>query len=147
MADGKDPLGAYHFSLDVQGIETATFTDASGFDNETQIIEYRDVDKDGKIYIRKTFGGTKWADIVLKRGTTGDNSLFTWRQAVLDGNYDSARKDGTITGRDPTGKAVIQFNFKRGWISKYQGPSYSAKGNDVAVESITITHEGLERTL
>ncbi len=147
MAVGQDPIGAFHFSLDVQGIEMATFTEASGFENTSEVIEYRDVDKDGKIYIRKTFGGVKWGDLTLKRGATSDNSLFDWRQHVLDGNYDEARKDGTITGRSAQGAPVIQYTFTRGWISKYTGPSFSAKGNETAVESIVITHEGLKRTL
>ena len=39
----------------------------------------------------------------------------------------------------------VRWNFTNGWISKLAGPSLNATGNDVAIESITIVHEGLKR--
>lgn len=148
--DGRDPIGAYHFSLKLQGTpgDVATFTEASGFDSETQVIEFREVDSGGKIFIRKTIGGTKWADITLKRGMIqNDNKLFQWRQSVLDGDYSKARINGSVIGRNAKGEPTVQFDFVNGWISKWKGPSFSAKANDVALEEITITHEGLTRTV
>jgi len=38
---------------------------------------------------------------------------------------------------------VVEWHFENGWISKYEGAALNAKGNDVAIESIEITHEGL----
>ncbi|HEY3202029.1 MAG TPA: phage tail protein [Thermoanaerobaculia bacterium] len=39
---------------------------------------------------------------------------------------------------------VLRWNFREGWPTKYEGPSFNAKANDVAIETLEITHEGLE---
>jgi phage tail-like protein len=40
---------------------------------------------------------------------------------------------------------VARWNFFRAWPVKYTGPTFSAEGNDVAIETLEIAHEGLER--
>ena len=40
---------------------------------------------------------------------------------------------------------VVRWNFRNGWICKWVGPTLNAKANEVAIESIEIAHEGLER--
>jgi phage tail-like protein len=144
---GDDPIGAHSFSLDIQGMDSVTFAEATGFDNKSEAIEFRDVDKSGKMTIRKTFGAPKWGEITLKRGFTKDTTLWDLRQKVLDGDHVSARKNGTITGRDAAHKPVISFTFENGWVSSWKSGNFSAKANEVAMEEITITHEGLKRVL
>ena len=141
----KDPIATFRFSLDVQGVTAATFHEAAGFENSTDVIEHRQIGQGGKVTIMKLPGGSKWADITLKRGFTDSMDLYDWRQKVLDGDMDAARKDGSITGYDAKDNPVIQYTFTRGWISKWKGATFSAKDNNVAVEEITITHEGVKR--
>ncbi|HZS91148.1 MAG TPA: phage tail protein [Chloroflexota bacterium] len=141
-----DPIPTYTVAIEIQGIEVARFMEASGFDSKTQIIDHRETDKDGKIYINKVIGTTTWSDITLKRGLSGENNLlWEWRQSVLDGDYEAARKDGSITGYDPKGEIVVQYTFTRGWVSTWKGGSFTAKTGNVNAEEITITHEGLQR--
>lgn len=142
----ENPVAASTFALDVQGLTSALFSEASGFANETEVITYIQQDSKGKRIYSKQPGNTKWNDITLKRGQTSDQELWNWRQQVLDGKIADARKNGTITGYDTLGNPVIQFTFQRGWISKWEGAGFDAKGNDVSIETITITHEGLDRT-
>ena len=68
----KDPQVVHHFALEVQGIEEATFREATGFESSHDVIEHREVGKGGKQYISKQPGNLKWADIVLKRGVCQD---------------------------------------------------------------------------
>lgn len=147
VSTGKvDPIPTYTIAIDIQGIEVARFMEASGFDSKTQTIDHRETDKDGKVYINKVIGTTNWSDITLKRGLHSENNLlWEWRQAVLDGDYEAARKDGSITGYDPKGEIVVQYTFTRGWVSSWKGGSFNAKNAAVNVEEISITHEGLQR--
>ena len=46
---------------------------------------------------------------------------------------------------DRRGQEVARWNFVRAWPTKYTGPSLSAEASDVAIESLEIVHEGLER--
>src|SRR5262245_51472260 len=92
----KDPQVVHHFALEVQGIEEATFREATGFESSHDVIEHRESGKGGKQYINKQPGNLKWADIVLKRGVTDSMDLYKWRQQVIDGKLGDARKSGSI---------------------------------------------------
>jgi len=141
-----DPQVVHHFALEVQGIEEATFREATGFESSHDVIEHRETGKGGKQFINKQPGNLKWADIVLKRGVTGSLDLYSWRQKVVDGNLDEARKSGSVIFYNAKNEAIARFDFVRGWPSKWKGPDVNTTNNAVAIEEITIAHEGLIRS-
>ena len=142
----KDQIAGYTFQLEVDGITEATFRECSGLDTETQVIESKESGLKGQTIIRKLPGALKWGDIQLKRGMTkGSMELHDWRQKAIDGDLTGMRKNGSIVVYDYKNEEVMRWNFVDGWISKLGGPTLNAGGNDVAVEAITIVHEGLKR--
>jgi phage tail-like protein len=145
IAGKKDQLASYTFMLEVDGIAEATFRECSGLDSETQVIESKETGSKGQTVIKKLPGALKWGDITLKRGFTDDMKLQEWRNKTVDGKLTDMRKNGSIVIYDYENKEVLRWNFVNGWISKLQGPSLNAGGNDVAIEAITIVHEGLTR--
>jgi len=64
---------------------------------------------------------------------------------VEQGDIDTARRNGSIVLYDSRSKEVARWNFMNGWPSKWKGADLNAGENAVAVEEITITHEGMER--
>ena len=64
---------------------------------------------------------------------------------VLDGDIDSARRNGSIVLFDSMQEEVTRWNFEAGWPSNWKGADLDAGANDVAVEEVTIAHEGLVR--
>ena len=54
------------------------------------------------------------------------------------------RADGTITLLDESRQTVMVWHFHRGWPCKFTGPALKAKGNEIAIETLEICHEGLE---
>lgn len=144
-SSSPNPIAASQFALDVQGI-SAMFTEVDGFENSTEVITHVQQDAKGKRVYIKAPGNLSWSDITLKRGFTSDETLWKWRQQILDGQIEQARKNGTITGYNTMGEPVVQYTFQRGWISKWKGSGFDAKSNDMSIEEVTITHEGLDRT-
>ena len=140
-----NPIGAGYFTVEVQGLQVAQFREASGFENTTEVITQIAQDAKGQRVYQKIPGNTKWGDINLKRGFTNDDTLWNWRQSVLDGKMSDARKTVTITGYDTEGNPKLQFVAQRAWISSWKGGSFNAKTSDVAVEEIVLVHEGLDR--
>jgi phage tail-like protein len=135
-----DPYKAFNFLVEIDGIARAAFSEVSGLESETAVIEYR---VGGELNtVRKLPGLTKYANIVLRRGVTRDAELWNWRKTVVDGNLD--RRNGSITLLDDARNEVVRWNFRNGWISKWEGPALNAKANEVAIETIEIAHEGLE---
>ncbi len=149
MATGKrtDPLVSPNFYLDVGGEVTGLFKECSGIGSESEVVEHKAVDKGGVPVVLKIPGPLKWQNVVLKRGVTDDMEIWKWRQKVEEGNVKDARRDCSIVMYDQvTQKEVARWNFLNAWPVKVSGPSLNAGTNEIAVEELTIAHEGLKRT-
>lgn len=138
-------LTTFAFHVEMEGIDIATFKEASGFESTTEIIEYKESTQEGRLMIKKVPGSRSWSDITLRRAISSSLDLWEWRQQVLDGKIEEARRDGSVVLYDSTGEEVVRYNFFRGWVSQWKGPDLDADQNEIAVEEITIAHEGLER--
>jgi phage tail-like protein len=147
MPDAMDPISAHMFALEIQGITEATFREAAGFGSESDIIEQKEQGPKGQTVIRKIPGTLKWQNISLKRGMTTNDELWKWRQQVIEGKIEDARLDGSIVGYDENGDEKIRYDFRRGWPNKWESTPMNAGGNEPIIETIEITHEGLERKL
>jgi phage tail-like protein len=135
-----DPYKGFNFLVEIDGISVAAFCEVTGLASETAVIEYRN-GSDRANTVRKLPGLTKYANIVLKRGVTQDTQLWQWRKAIEQGTPD--RRSGAIVLLDDERNPVRRWRFSEGWITKFDGPDLNAKGNDVAIETIEIAHEGL----
>ena len=140
----NNPLIAARFKLDVQGITGGHFTSCSGFANTSEIVTHQASGDAGAVH-QKLPGTLTWSEITLERGMTEDMSLWNWRQQVIDGNIDDARKDGSIVMLNAGGEETARWSFTRAWPSAWTGPDVGADNQAVAIESITIAHEGLQR--
>ena len=135
----NDPYKAFNFLVEIDGIAHAVFSEVTGLESETAVIEYR---AGGENVVRKLPGLTKFGNLTLKRGITQDAELWNWRKSIVDGDID--RRNGSIVLLDDTRSPVVRWNFRNGWICKWEGPALSAKSNEVAIETMEIAHEGLE---
>jgi phage tail-like protein len=137
-----DPYRNFNFLVEIGGIVQATFSECSGLETTTEPIEYRE--GGDNTTVRKLPGKTTYSDLVLKWGLTDSSELWEWRKRVIQGNVD--RKHGSVVLYDlANATEVARWNFVRGWPTKWEGPSFDAKGNDIAIETLTIAHEGIER--
>ncbi len=141
----RDPLIGARFALDVDGVVSAFFASASGFNNSSEVVTHQAVDASGKSVIQKIPGDLTWDDLTLTRGITDDSALWDWRQKVIDGDVVGARANGSVIMYNQAGEEVARFNFTNGWPSSWKGPDVSSEDQAVAIEEITIAHEGLER--
>jgi phage tail-like protein len=136
-----DPYAVFNFRVEIDGINVGSFTEVSGLDSETDVIEYRTGDMRMNSSV-KLPGLTKYPNIVLKRGMTKDLSLWQWRKAVVNGQTD--RRNGVIILMDESRADVLRWQFRNGWPAKWEGPDLDASSSEVAIETLEIAHEGLE---
>ncbi|HEX8140087.1 MAG TPA: phage tail protein [Pyrinomonadaceae bacterium] len=140
--DANDPFASFNFTLEFDNVVIAGFSECTGLNSEQNVIEYREGNE--SITPRKLPGLTKFGNITLKRGVVLDfNEFFTWRKTVMDG--DITRKTVAIALHNEKHDEVTRWTLHRAWPSKYTGPDLKASANEVAVESIEIAHEGLEK--
>lgn len=145
LMGGEDPLVSFNFSLEISGVITGFFTEVSGLGSETETVEHKIISETGTEMVKKIPGRLKWSDITLKRGITTNMDIWEWRKDVEKGLVSTARKNGSIVMYDQMQKEVARWNFQNAWPSKVDGPSVKADDNSVAVESLTIVHEYIER--
>ena len=143
MATGQrvDPYGNFNFLVEIDGIARASFSDVSGFDTTIDVTEYREGGENTTP--RKLPGQAKYSNIVLKWGLTTDRELYDWMLQTVQG--DVQRKNGSIVALDRAGNEIVRWNFRNAWPAKWDGPDYTAKGNDVAIETLELAHEKCER--
>ena len=139
--DRVDPYRGYYFRIEIDGIDRGGFREASGLDSAQDPIEYREGTE--PLTVRKLPGLNKYSNISLKWGTTDDASLWEWRKKCIDGKVE--RKNGSVILINDAGEEKTRWNFREAWPTKWTGPSFNATGNEVAIETLEIAHEGVEK--
>ena len=137
----QDPYRNFRFLVEIDGITQAGFNDCSGFGASTDPIEYREGGDPS--YTRKLPGQTKFNNVVLKWGITDNRDLFNWYTQIVKGQV--VRKNGSIVLQDTEGTEKIRWNFFDAWPTKYTAPDLSARGNEVAIDTMELAVERLER--
>jgi phage tail-like protein len=138
------PLPKFHFLLEWGGARIG-FTEVSGLDFETEVIEYRE--GSSPTYNKtKQPGLTKFSNVTLKRGTfLGDFEFFEqWKKTQLfQEGKEQFRRDVVIRLLDEEHMPVISWSLAKAWPSKIQSTDLKADANEVAIETMELVHEGL----
>ncbi len=141
MAGRVDPYKNSRFLVEIDGIVQAGFSDCTGLGSHVEPVEYREGGDPNTV--RKLPGKVTYPDITLKWGITDSRDLYDWHFAAVSGH--SQRKNGSIILLDDTGAEKVRWNFFNAWPSKWDGAAFTAKGNDVAIDSLTVSCERVER--
>lgn len=131
------PATAARFSITVDGVEIASFSELAGINSRVEPVE-----------------------VVLKRGKTRSPEMLAWHEAVREGNMAAARKSASLVMYDYDGKPVARYHLENAWPSKVEVGGLSGQGNvsdfqflkarasgggEVAMETVTIVSERIQR--
>ena len=142
MAVQRDnPYLNFNFTVDIGVGDELGFSEVEGLSGEIEVIEYRE-GADKVNTARKLPGLAKYPNVMLKRGITGRTDLFEWWKSVRDGQVQ--RRNVTITLLDEQRQPVLRWLLRNAWPVKLEGPTLNATGNEVAIETLELAHEGLE---
>lgn len=134
------PLPKFYF--EVKWDDTVMrFQEVSGLDVESQPIEYRHGDSP-QFSIIKMPGIKKYSDVTMKKGVfKSDNQFWEWFNQIKMNTIQ--RKSVTISLLDEGGQPTMVWTLANAWPNKITGTDLKATGNEVAVETILFSHEGL----
>jgi phage tail-like protein len=142
MANDKrnDPFITPNFSVDVDDIHTAGFSEVSGLNVEMKPVDYREgTDRQGNV--RKLAGQPSYGPVKLIRGYTKNNEFWQWYANILNGQPD--RRNVTITLMNEAREPQMSWHLQGALITGIQAPAFKASGNEVAMETVDLVHEGL----
>jgi phage tail-like protein len=139
-AERIDPLNNFNFLVQLDGISRASFHECTGFNSAIDVTEHRE---GGALHPLKLPGITKYGDLTLRRGVTHDRELYDWHLAAVNG--DVQRRSGSIVVLDRRGQEQARWNFFDAWPKRWEGPTLNSEGTDVAIETLELAVERLER--
>lgn len=143
MADAIEyPRAKFRFKLEIDGIDVAGFSEISGFDATIEPIEYREGNMSAETPL-KVAGLRKYGNITLKKGIISTHALYDWAAIGLTKAVE--RKTVTVSLLDEEQKAVASWQVINAWPTKYTAPDFNATSNEIAIESLELAHEGMER--
>jgi phage tail-like protein len=136
-----DPYKNFNFVVHIDGVAKGGFNQVEGLGGELDVIVYREgADKSNAG--RLLPGLVRYPRVILRRGFGGDTALFSWWQGVAQGNPD--RRAVSIVVLDEKREEVARWTLRRAWPAKYEASRLDAQGNEVAIESLELVHEGIE---
>ena len=137
-----NPYPNHNFEVSIVGVadDNLGFSEVELPSGEIEVIEYRE-GRDADT-VRKLPGLVKYPNVTLKRGINGYLELYNWWKAARDG--DVRRTDVTIKLLDEQRQEVMRWNLSRAWPVKVEAGPLNAQGNEVAIETLELAHEGFE---
>ncbi len=134
------PLPKFHFQVQWGGVRIG-FTEVTGLDMQVEAIEYREGSSPEYSKIKMP-GMHKFSNITLKRGTIqGDSDFYKWINTI---NLTvSERRDIVISLLNETHAPVMTWKAKNAFPVKVQASDLKSDGNEVAIETLELAHEGL----
>ena len=134
------PLPKFYFQVKI-GDQEGAFQEVSGLDIEAQVIEYRHGNSPDFSTIKMP-GIKKFSNVTLKKGVfKDDKSFWDWFNKIKMNTIE--RVTVTISLLDEAGSPVQTWTLKNAWPTKITGTDMKSDGNEVAVETIEVAHEGI----
>ena len=128
--------------LELDGVRVSVFTEVTGLGWERDVIEVRE-GGDPDATTRRLPGRMKPGEVTLTRGLTTDLTFEQWmRDPVPVGQ---PRRSVSLAVFDTEGRAVARYHLENAWPSKLAVTGLRSGGTEIALESLTLVHEGLER--
>lgn len=134
------PLPKFHFQVQWGG-ERLGFTEVTGLDIQIEAIEYREGSSPEYSKIKMP-GLHKFSNLTLKRGTIkSDSDFYKWINTTSLTKVQ--RRDIIISLLDETHAPVMTWKAINAFAIKVQASDLKSDGNEVAIETIELAHEGL----
>ncbi|WP_026965903.1 phage tail protein [Algoriphagus terrigena] len=139
--DSNWPLPKFYFSVDWGSTTNIPFQEVSGLEIEAQPIEYRH----GNSPVFSTInmpGIIKNSHVTMKKGVfVNDNAFWDWYNKIKMNTIE--RQNVVIKLLDESGSPTMTWTLNNAWPSKISSTDLKSDANEVAVETIEISHEGL----
>lgn len=147
-----DPYKRFKFRVKWDGKYVPGVMYVSGLTRTTEVTTYRKGNEASGVV--RTPGTTTYEAIVLERGRTHDTAFETWVNKVWnfgaglgsESSLQDYRKDLMIELYNEAGQLAMAWKVYNAWPSKYSAVTeFDASSPDLAIESITLEHDGWER--
>jgi phage tail-like protein len=137
-----DPYRAYNFKLLINNVTSGHFTEVGGLGVRVERISYREAGNNA--VVRAIPGRVTYPPVTLRFGLTSSTELWDWLMTAVNGQVH--RRNASIVLLDPAGSTeVLRWNLLSAWPQEWYGAPLDAMSRELAIETLVLAHEGLER--
>jgi phage tail-like protein len=142
MVANFDPSGGYRFTVAIDGVNYAAFTE---FRLPSLNVQTLDILEGGQnTYTHKMPVRVNVGPATLRHGITRDLTLLKWYLQVLKGDLENAYRQVTVVMYDVGRKPIVTWTFRNACPVKWSGPTLKSDDGGVAIEEIEFIHHGFE---
>lgn len=138
----NDIYRAYNFVLELgQGV-SGYFTEVSGLSVHVESIDYRE--GGGGPAVRQLAGRVTYGPVTLKYGLTESTTLWDWLMTAVNGKVERKNISIILNANDGQNEKT-RWNLTNAWVQDCIVPCFNSLGQEVAIETVILVHEGIER--
>ncbi len=135
------PLPKFYFSVQLGDDKDVHFSEVSGLESDTKVIEYRHGDSP-VFYPIKMPGLGSVTNVTMRKGIfVKDSKFWSWYSEIKMNII--KRRTVVINLLDETGAPKMTWTLNNAWPTKITGTDLKSEANEVAVESVEIAYETL----
>ncbi|HSK13711.1 MAG TPA: phage tail protein [Phnomibacter sp.] len=136
------PVG-FHFRVEffLQGATPSTeihFQEVGGLNKEMTTEEFIEGGENRFVY--RFPKGTKYPNLVLKRGMVTDSKLMDWVRDAID-HFDFRPANVTVTLLNPQHEPLVKWDLMNCWPVKWSTNDLKAQENAVVIEVLELTYQ------
>ncbi|MDD9716285.1 phage tail protein [Dinoroseobacter sp. PD6] len=145
------PPVAFSFTVRIAGnaaVVDQGFQEVSGLTAERAMTPLEEGGENR--FAHKLPGKVKLPNLVLKRGMMlASSPLFTWCKSVIEGDLGVPiePKSLSVSLLDAKAKPTMSWSVVEAWPVKWTVDSFDAQKNSIAVESIELAYQRVERKI
>ncbi len=141
---GDTPVGS-RFLFEVDGVEIGVFAEVSGLEMKVEVEQMQEGGENG--FVHQLPGRMTWPHIVMKRGVTDSDALFSWVNKSSGDGFSAngnkvTRSTGAITIIDTLGNRERAWQLTAVFAVRWSGPSLNATSGDALQEELELAHHG-----
>ncbi|GAA3284455.1 MULTISPECIES: phage tail protein [Dactylosporangium] len=137
-----DPYRAYNFKLLINNVTEGHFTEVNGLGVKVERISYREAGNNS--IVRAIPSRVTYPPVTLRFGLTDSADLWDWLMTAVEGRVN--RRNVSIVVLDSSGSTeAIRWNLLNAWPQEWYGSPLDAMSRELAIETLTLAHEGLQR--
>jgi len=126
------------FTVSIDGVALGTWTKCEGLAVEYEVFEYQEGGFND--YVHRLPGRRKYPNVKLTRPLDQDSpTIVQWVSKMVT---KVERKHAEITVLDANGAVVCRWNLTDVCPVKWTGPTLDASGNQIANETLELSHNG-----
>jgi phage tail-like protein len=139
-----DPPFVGKFIFKIGTLQIGAFTEVTGLGVAIDVEELPEGGQNA--YTHKLLGRMRWPNIVLKRGVTDSDALFTWLMQFSGNGFSKTNtvtpETGSISVLTPKGVPFRTWSLVDVKPVKWTGPRLAASSRDLAIEELEVCHSG-----